>query len=477
MARSQPDPEMLNRLQRLGASLAGNEPATGRQRRQALDDLEAVTAAYLEARAALGQFNHNTLLPNRQRFMLDTARYAGRHDGHTVVLVSLAEAPRYHEMLCALGHAFAEDFVRAAAAIVRDIAPAECELYHISLHSLCFIVDDRTCDSALLAATMARAFTRPVPCRGVPVVTNVGVGLAALTPGLEGAGEVLRAALAAAQDSRTLSGGWSRYDRASDEAQKRVFTLLHGIPEAVANPGQFSLQFQPRISLHSGRSSSVEALLRWRHPTLGPVAPGEFIPLVEKTALISDVTGWVLEHGLSQMAIWARQGVAPMLALNISPHNLRERGFVEQLRDAIRRHRVDPARIELEFTENALTTAEPQVRAAMAEIRALGITIAIDDFGTGYSNMNYLTRLPVQILKIDQSFTRSLWEQPRQQLLVRGITDMAHALGLKVVAEGIETQEVHDLLAGWGCDEGQGYLISRPLPPDEFASWYARNKT
>jgi EAL domain-containing protein (putative c-di-GMP-specific phosphodiesterase class I) len=466
---------MLDRFQRLAASLAGGEAATDPLRRQALDDLDAVAGAYVEARAALGQFDHNTLLPNRHRFLLDTARQTGERGEPTVLLITLSEAPRYNEMLRALGHAFADDFVRAAAAIVRDIAPADCELYHISLLSLCFVLDGRTCDTALMAATMARAFTRPVQCRGVPVVTNAGVGLAALTPGREGTGEGLRAALAAAQDSRGLSSGWSRYDRASDEAQKRAFTLLHGIPAAIASPDQLSLQFQPRVSLKSGRSSSVEALLRWRHPTLGPVAPGEFIPLVETTALISDVTGWVLEHGLRQLAEWIRQGVSPMLALNISPHNLRERGFVERLRDATRRHRVDPAKVELEFTENALTTAEPQVRTAIAEIRALGMTIAIDDFGTGYSNMNYLTRLPVQILKIDQSFTRTLWQQPRQQLLVRGITDMAHALGLKVVAEGIETQEVHDLLADWGCEEGQGYLISRPLPPAEFAGWYANN--
>ena len=454
-----------------------SHPALDADQLTALDALGNVTGAYLGARRAIGEFDHVTLLPNRHRLLSDAARVSSQKDGdatsQSILLVTLADARTFNEILRALGHSYADEFLKAGVAVLRDAIPKDLDLYNVSVLSFAILLPSDPATEERIARNIVAAFQKPLLCSGVPLATRPGVGIATIGIAPGSIAESLRAALTAAQDGRQRSEGWGRYSKTTDEAHRRAFRLLSDFGTALVSKDQLTLHFQPRVSMQNGLCVGAEALLRWNHPQFGAISPGEFLPLVETTALIGPLTQWVFQHGIRQISQWKSEKMALSLALNVSPNNLREFGFADELGVLLAREGVDPKQIELEFTEGALTTNEPQVNAEIDTIRRMGIDIAIDDFGTGYSNMSYLTRLPVQIIKIDQSFVRTMGEQPRQQLLVRSITEMAHALGFRVVAEGIETIDAFRMLRSWDCDEGQGYLMSRPLEASIFQDWMA----
>ncbi len=471
-----PDGEIRGKLKLVDFQ---SHPPLEPKKQAALRDLGIVTTGYLQAREAIGQIDHVTLLPNRLRFLRDAERLRSPEAdrvSQTLVVVTFAEARAYGSMLRALGHAFADSFIRLATARARAVLPHELVVYHVSVLSLAFLLPESVSPETT-ASRIVAAFAKPVECDGVPISTAVGVGIVELGPGCSDQAEMLRAAFTAAQDSRTSPTGWSRYDKKSDAAHKRAFALLGDLEGALASPDQLSLHFQPRVNLATGRCVGAEALLRWHHPTLGPISPAEFMPLVETTAHITPLTDWVLRNGVQQAKRWAKSSPHFKLAMNVSPDNLREEDFAGRLADHLEESGVSPTSIELEFTERALAAGEAQVSSTIGSIRDLGVDIAIDDFGTGYSNMSYLTDLPAQIVKIDQSFVRGMADQPRRQMLVQAINNMAHALGFRVVAEGIETKDAYRMLRDWGCDEGQGYLMSRPLPADQFATWFERTRS
>jgi EAL domain-containing protein (putative c-di-GMP-specific phosphodiesterase class I) len=245
---------------------------------------------------------------------------------------------------------------------------------------------------------------------------------------------------------------------------------LIGIRKALAAREQLSLVYQPRIDVKTGSCVSAEALLRWHHPSLGSISPSEFIPLVEQTALARPVTDFVLETALAQAAAWKSEGFELGISINVFAANLEEEDFAWRLREALDRHGVSPSMVELEFTEGALIRRRARVLEQLIDIRAVGVTCAIDDFGTGYSSFAYLQNIPADVIKIDRSFMGGL-ERERDQKLVRAMITMSHELNYRVVAEGVETQEAYEFLAKSGCDEIQGYLISRPLSPSGFGKW------
>ena len=298
-----------------------------------------------------------------------------------------------------------------------------------------------------------------------------------LGPGV-GSGDIaLRAAIAAALDARATASGWRLHSIAADEAHRRLSALLAGLRPALASSkDELTLVYQPRIDLQSGRCLGAEALLRWNHPVLGSVAPGEFVPVAEQTGMARFITAWVIEHALMDLVAWQAAGFGHGISINVSALNLAEEDFARRLAEAMRRHGVDPHLVELEFTEVALISESDRVRSTVAAVAATGAGIAIDDFGTGYSNLFYLRNIPATVLKIDQIFIRSLAVSERDQVIVRAMIRLAHDLGYRVVAEGIEAEDARVLLSEWGCDEGQGYHISRPVPCDALLDWIAHTQ-
>lgn len=421
----------------------------------------------------IGKTDHVSLLPNRMRFLADFGALQAQPMRKFLVLVTLADAKHFNDLLRALGHSYAEDFVRAGATRLADLLPVESQLYHVSVLSFAFIAaDPGDGKPPAIVDDIVEAFRRSIVCQHIPVDTKAGVGLTPLTNATIEPSELLRATLAAAQDSRRTSDGWAWYNSKTDAAHQRAFRILMDLPAAFASEGQLSLRFQPRICMEKRVCVSAEALVRWTHPEIGPVSPAEFIALAEATALITPLTQWVLKEALLAVAGWQTQFPGLKVSVNVSPKNLEEPSFAAGLDALAKDIGVDPSLVELEFTEGMLAGNLQCMLEQVESLRQNGFDMAIDDFGSGYSNMSYLGKFPAKYLKIDQAFVRTLDDEPKYQVLVRSIIDMAHALGYKVVAEGIETQATFDLLRSWKCDEGQGYLLSRPLENGAFTQWF-----
>jgi diguanylate cyclase (GGDEF)-like protein len=305
------------------------------------------------------------------------------------------------------------------------------------------------------------------------LATSVSVGVAT-TPGARGAAEMLsQADLALYAAKAAGKGRWCRYQPGLHLAAVDRLEVRTELERAIAS-GAFTLRYQPIVELGSGLIVGVEALVRWRHPRRGLVAPGEFIHVAEETGLVVPLGSWVLDRALADLARWRREsapGTSVTVSVNVSAVQVRDPGFLNALIEALARWNVPAESLVLEITETALLAEDERVTADLAALRELGLHIAIDDFGTGYSSLDYLRRHAVDVLKIDRSFLDGVESSGRQAALVGAIVHLSQALGLRVVAEGVETAAQRNALLQAGCRLGQGYLFSVPVPADEIVPW------
>lgn len=417
----------------------------------------------------------STGLPNRSRLEDDVTRAAAASQSTVLVVADVIGPMLLNDIIKVLGHSFAHTLMLSMKQTLQAQLPDRCGLYCISPSRFAFLIPDGPqAELTPLYHRIIAAFDAPVQCNSIPIKTQVGLGVLPLHSGVLEQ-DWLRLAITSADDARDRGIGWSPYESRLDAVQQRAFTLLSGLAEALHGDGQLRLVYQPRISLEDGRCTSVEALLRWDHPTLGAIGPAEFIPLAEKTALIRELSLWVAEQAVLQAAAWQRQGARFKVAINVSASDLDSPAFASRVIELLNEQRIDPASLEVEFTESALMRNPSEVSHQLQRLHSLGVEVAIDDFGTGYSNWTYLRDLPASTVKLDQSFIRHLGDDEKDQRLVRTIIDLAKRLQLRVVAEGIETQAISDLVAQWGCDEGQGYHIARPMAPELLLGWAAEN--
>jgi diguanylate cyclase (GGDEF)-like protein len=265
------------------------------------------------------------------------------------------------------------------------------------------------------------------------------------------------------------------YQPELDPYTPRRLGLLGALGAAIAG-GELVLYYQPQIDLQTGIIHSVEALIRWNHPDYGCVPPDQFIPLTEQTGLIQSFSMWVLEEAIQQCANWLQRGIQLSISINLSAYNLQEVDLPTRIARLLDRYALPARYLCVEVTESAVMTDIGQAVEILNSISAMGIRIAIDDFGIGYSSLAYLKRLPVNELKIDRLFVKQMITDRVDATIVQSTIRMARDLGLKVVAEGVEDQETADLLADYGCDCGQGYLWSRPVPSQDMELWLAKTK-
>ena len=248
----------------------------------------------------------------------------------------------------------------------------------------------------------------------------------------------------------------------------RRIALASELRKALAEQ-EFRLVYQPTVDMRSGRIVAVEALLRWHHPERGAISPGEFIPMAEKLGLIRRIDQWVLQAACTQMHLWDLAGVPPLrMAINVSAHWFGQANFVDDIRSLLESRRLAPERLMLEITEGAILRLGEEMERTLHALHALGVGVAIDDFGTGYSSMRYLKLRAIAYLKIDQSFVFGLPDDSSDAAIVEAMLTLCRNLGISPIAEGIETEEQHRFLLRAGCVEGQGFLYSRPVEPDEI---------
>ncbi len=442
--------------------------------RRVLEDLAGMVMSQVELQSTIGRVDPTTGLSNQNQLFEDLEDLArsGPDDEAAILLAEVMPPAQAALALRVLGSGQLETLTRAAIAVVQAHAGNGARLYHVGAMRCAVLLEDAG-TAERVAGRIIAALGEPISCGGVPITPQPAIGVHAFRPAAVAPRDVFRRALNAADDARLAESGLAGYSPVHDERSARSFAVLGAFGPALEDPDQLSLLYQPRVSLPSGSMVGVEALLRWRHPELGQVSPGEFVPLVEQTALARPMTGWVVTAAMRQARRWKDAGLALVTSINVSALNLEERDFAVRLLRATERAGLQPCDVELEFTESAVARNTERVVAQLRALRDAGMGVAIDDFGTGYSNLSYIQTLPVSVLKIDQAFVRALESSVKDQLLVRTMITMGHDLGHRIVAEGIETQGAYDMLRAWGCDEGQGYLLSRPAPADVIGAWQA----
>ena len=245
---------------------------------------------------------------------------------------------------------------------------------------------------------------------------------------------------------------------------------LRGVDLALER-GELQLHYQPKIDARLGRLQGVEALLRWQHPTRGMVGPNVFIPIAERFGLINGLGNWVIEESCRQMRVWADEGLSMNVAINLSVHQLRTEELVPRIESALARYQVMPSQLLCEITESVAMEDIESTQRAFEALSRIGVYLSIDDFGTGYSSLSYLRQLPARQLKIDRSFVADIEVRPDARAIVGAVIQLAHQLGLRVVAEGVETEGQRDILLLLQCDELQGYLLARPMAVEALDDW------
>jgi EAL domain-containing protein (putative c-di-GMP-specific phosphodiesterase class I) len=246
--------------------------------------------------------------------------------------------------------------------------------------------------------------------------------------------------------------------------------LVSEIRRAIDNE-ELVVHYQPEVDLESGKTLRVEALVRWEHPERGLLLPDAFIPFARQSGLIRPITRYVLDAALRQCRSWQDAGIEVAVAVNLAGRDLLDSRLEEEVAEALARWKVDPELLELEIPESAVMSDPARIRRMLRRLRERGLRLAVDDFGSGYASLSHLKHLPVDILKIDKSFVSNIETDEDDEVIVRSTVELAHSLGLRVVAEGVESEEVLNRLASLGCDTAQGFWLSRPAPADELTEW------
>ncbi|HEY7323019.1 MAG TPA: EAL domain-containing protein [Candidatus Binatia bacterium] len=302
---------------------------------------------------------------------------------------------------------------------------------------------------------------------GLKLDLQVGFGIALFPEHGTTADLLIRRARAAFATAKKNHSPYAFYTLEHQQSAQHRLSLVGDLRRAIVE-NQLFLLYQPKVDLDSLRLTGVEALVRWKHPQLGILTPDHFIPLAEQTGLIMPLTLWVLNEALRQSRIWQQENVDLSIAVNLSPWNLQSSRLSEQIGGLLSSSGIPPSRLELELTESAIVANPRQAAEILAGVKQMGLLITVDDFGTGYSSLAHLHRLPIDAIKIDQSFVMKMATETQDAVIVRSMIHLAHNLNLKVIAEGVENRQTMDMLRTMGCDMAQGYYISHPRPPQEL---------
>ena len=324
-----------------------------------------------------------------------------------------------------------------------------------------------------IARRLLDALEVPIELDGVTVDISGSFG-AAVHPLHSSSGpELLQHADIAMYTAKRNRLGVAVYDPEADRHSTRELGLIGELRRAI-DEDELVLHYQPKVATSTGEAAGVEALIRWQHPVRGLLQPGDFIPQAEDSEIIVPLTDRVLALALEQHGLWRRGGTVLPVAVNVATVCLLDPAFADRVGAALTRHDVPPGMLTLEITETSIISDPEGASAVLTRLRDMGVRLSVDDFGTGYSSMSYLQSMPLHELKIDRSFVRSAAESHRGTAIVRAVLELAHALDLEVVAEGIEDAATLTLLRDMGCEKAQGYHISRPVPPDALITWMSR---
>lgn len=419
-----------------------------------------------------------TALPNRMQFrqqlqdVLQQAESAPLSDGESICSVLMLDMDRFKHVNDVLGHRFGDRLLQAVADRLRQALPSrEAVLARLSGDEFAVLLPKTTSADALpIAQHILRTLDIPLTLDDHTVDLSAGIGIAAAPEHALEADLLISRAEIAMYSAKQQQSGAVLYHPGLDSTSEESLTLLSELRQAV-DTNQLRIFLQPKIDLRSGEAIGAEALVRWAHPIRGMVPPMRFIPFAEQTGFIRVITLWVIEQVALLEAQLMQQGLSLKLAVNLSTRDLMDPELPHKIGQLIERHQLIPGRLVLEITESAIMDDPQRALQTLERLHSLGVKLSIDDFGTGYSSLAYLKRLPVDELKIDQSFVKHMETDLDDAKIVRSTIDLAHNLGLNVVAEGVETAKAWKLLAGLKCDEIQGYFVAKPMPAEALVGW------
>ena len=420
-----------------------------------------------------------TGLPNRAAFLDRLTHALGRRDRYDQeVAVLFADLDHFKDVNDAFGHGVGDDLIRAVGQRISGAVRAGDTVARFGGDEFAILCDP--VDGPEPAIAVAERITRAVQLESFDlgdreVTRSLSVGIAVSSDHARSADVLLRDADAAMYRAKAAGGG--RVDLFDEGIQEQLierFDLSTALRRGI-EAGELELHYQPEIALLGSGHVWAEALVRWRHPDRGLMAPAAFIGLAEETGLIVPLGAWVIETAIAQFAEWRRlpDPSPSSISVNISARQLLEADFIERTGATIERHGVEPGTLWFELTETSLLREPERSLAVLHDLRDLGIGLAIDDFGTGYASLAYAQRLPIDALKIDRTFVNGLLVNRRDEGIVRAVIEMARSFGILAIAEGVETQDQLDELRRLGCHFAQGYLISRPVPRDDLLAWTA----
>jgi len=388
-----------------------------------------------------------------------------------LVVVNIADTKRYEEIIALFGYEFADHLLSVRFDDLKPLIP-DTPVYHVGFWSVGFIfTPGRNEHYSAFLEKLGTELGKPTICRGIPVPFKPGIGVCDLKKGLGSAADLLQSTFLAGQLSGRSTAIWSECYYEAEKDHRRAFSIIADVAPSLAAINDFELFYQARMHLPSGRFTGAEALLRWRHPTLGMISPNEFIPLVETTGLMNELTHWVLSRAIAQAVLWQKSGIFLRVAANISVKNVEEHDFVDRVEALLTHHGLAPKYLELEFSETRSFGDIDTIKGKLVALRKLGVGIAIDDFGIGPNSLANVGAIPAGIINIDGSLIAGLRDNLRSQAVVKAMIALAHDLQMEVVGKSVEFDAVLQRLASWSCDYGQGYLLCRPMQAAEFMEW------
>ena len=426
----------------------------------------------------LAHYDELTDLPNRYLFnshLSHAMSRAARNDGSLGVL--FIDLDRFKTINDALGHDVGDEVLKIVARRLGEGLRASDILARLGGDEFVVIAEDVVERDALaaLAGKLLSAVDEPVVVRAQEFVLTASIGVSIFPRDGTDAQTLIKNADIAMYRAKELGRNCMQfYSEQMGSANVDRLAFETQLKKAAAERNQFVLHYQPRIALRDGRVTGVEALVRWVSPERGLVPPGQFIPLAEELGLISTIGNWVLRAAANQATQWRQAGLGPIrVAVNISAQQFYAAGFLDELQAALQDAGLEPGALELEITETVMMKPIQHLAELLNSVRALGVLLSVDDFGTHYSSLAYLKRLPIHYLKIDRSFVHDIPADEDDVTIVRAVIQLAHNLDMQVVAEGVENEAQLEFLRTEGCDEIQGYLVSRPVPAEQLAELLA----
>ncbi|WP_422666771.1 putative bifunctional diguanylate cyclase/phosphodiesterase [Candidatus Manganitrophus noduliformans] len=425
-----------------------------------------VMVKHLAYHDALTVLPNRTLLQDRLQAAITAAQF-----GNYPLALLLMDLNRFKEINDTLGHHRGDYLLQQVGLLLSDILFEPNLVARLGGDEFAVLLPRLTGkdDIHAVAQKILHALEKPMMIEGLPIEVELGIGIAIYPDHGANPETLLQRADVAMYTAKENGNGYAIYEEKLNQYSPRRLVLLGELRHAI-DKNELLLHFQPKVDLESDCVVGVEALARWQHPEHGFIPPNEFIIPAEKSGLIKPLTQWVLNAALQQCHTWQQQGIQINVAVNLSRRNLQDSQLPDLIAQLLLTYHLEPTCLGLEITESSIMSDPTHAVEVLTRLSGMGIQISIDDFGTGYSSLSSLAKLPVSSLKIDKSFILGMTEN-KNAMIVKSTIGLAHHLGLNVVAEGVESGDLLEKLSAFGCDEAQGYFISRPVPAEDLTRW------